>query len=122
MPVRYTFSEVFGIRWFPRRLGRLAAGAGEPGHPAPRRPFSESTSRRCTGTLDLQTGPGGGRMPITPTTRRSGTSMRHGKVGFVAGTCFRAFVLGSVALAATASAQDEAKPPATYPDLPSEIP
>ena len=48
--------------------------------------------------------------------------MRHGKVWFVAGTCFRAFVLGLVTLAGTASAQNEARPPATYPDLPSEIP
>ena len=48
--------------------------------------------------------------------------MRHGKVWFIAETCFRAFVLGLVTLAGTASAQDEARPPATYPDLPSEIP
>ncbi|MBV8268683.1 MAG: CocE/NonD family hydrolase [Planctomycetaceae bacterium] len=48
--------------------------------------------------------------------------MRHGKVWFIAGTCFRAFVLGLVTLAGTASAQNEARPPATYPDLPSEIP
>ena len=48
--------------------------------------------------------------------------MRQGKVWFVAGTRSRAFVLGLVTLAGTASAQDEAKPPATYPDLPSEIP
>ena len=48
--------------------------------------------------------------------------MRQGKVGFAAETRFRAFVLGLVTLAGTASAQDEAKPAATHPGLPSEIP
>lgn len=36
--------------------------------------------------------------------------------------CVAAFLLGSVAPAGTASAQDQVKPPATYPDLASEIP
>ena len=48
--------------------------------------------------------------------------MRPGKDRFVTGICSRAFVLALAALAGTASAQDKAKTPATYPDLPSEIP
>ena len=48
--------------------------------------------------------------------------MRQGKVWFVARTRSRALVLGLVTLAGTASAQDEAKPPVTYPDLPGESP
>ena len=48
--------------------------------------------------------------------------MRPERDRFMAGTCSRAFVLALATLAGTASAQDEAKPPATYPDLPSEIP
>ena len=48
--------------------------------------------------------------------------MRPERDRFVAGTCSRAFVLALATLAGTASAQDEAKPPATYKDLPSEIP
>ena len=48
--------------------------------------------------------------------------MRPAGDRIVVGTYPRAFVLGLVTLAGTASAQDEAKPPATYPDLPSEIP
>lgn len=41
---------------------------------------------------------------------------------FTAAIGSRAFVLALATLAGTASAQDEAKPPATYKDLPSEIP
>src|SRR3954447_20628662 len=37
-------------------------------------------------------------------------------------TCPRAFLLALAALAGAASAQDEARPPATYKDLPSEVP
>ena len=48
--------------------------------------------------------------------------MRPERDRFMAGTCPRAFVLALATLAGTASAQDEAKPPATYPALPSEIP
>ena len=48
--------------------------------------------------------------------------MRQGKFWFVAADCLRAFVLGLVTVAGTASAQDKAKPAATYKDLPSEIP
>jgi putative CocE/NonD family hydrolase len=53
---------------------------------------------------------------------RRGTSMRPGGDRFVAGTVSRAFVLALAALAGTTSAQDEARTPATYKDLPSEIP
>ena len=48
--------------------------------------------------------------------------MRSEMDRLTAGTCSRAFVLALAALAGTASAQDEARPPATYKDLPSEIP
>ena len=51
-------------------------------------------------------------------------SVRFQRDQSMAGTCPRAFVLAMVmaALVGTASAQDEAKPPATYRELPSEIP
>jgi putative CocE/NonD family hydrolase len=48
--------------------------------------------------------------------------MRPGRDRFVVGTYARAYILALAALAGTASAQDEAKPPATYKGLPSEIP
>src|SRR5262245_31939714 len=51
-----------------------------------------------------------------------GTSMRLGRGWIVGGTVSRALVLALTALAGTASAQDEAAKPATYKDLPSEIP
>jgi predicted acyl esterase len=43
-------------------------------------------------------------------------------VRVVASTCFPAIALVLAALAGTASAQEKAKSPATYKDLPSEIP
>jgi putative CocE/NonD family hydrolase len=48
--------------------------------------------------------------------------MRPERVRLVAGICSSAFVLALATLAGTASAQEEARPPATYKDLPSEIP
>jgi putative CocE/NonD family hydrolase len=48
--------------------------------------------------------------------------MRPESDRFVAGTCSRTFVLVLATLAGTAPAQDEARTPATYKDLPSEIP
>nr|WP_210405640.1 CocE/NonD family hydrolase [Paludisphaera borealis] len=53
---------------------------------------------------------------------RRGKTMRSERDRFMAGACSRAFLLGLAALAGTASAQDETKPPATYKDLPSETP
>src|ERR1044072_1005087 len=53
---------------------------------------------------------------------RRGTSMSPGGDRFVTGIWCRAFVLALAALAGTASAQDKARTPATYKDLPSEIP
>src|SRR5262249_47215218 len=57
-----------------------------------------------------------------PMRARRGTSMRPERDRFVAGTCSRTFVLALATLVGTASAQDEARTPATYKDLPSEIP
>jgi putative CocE/NonD family hydrolase len=48
--------------------------------------------------------------------------MRQARGWFIDRTCIPAFLLGSVALAGTASALDEVKKPATYPGLASEIP
>jgi predicted acyl esterase len=48
--------------------------------------------------------------------------MRPERDKFMSGTRSRAFVLALATLSGTASTQDEAKPPATYKDLPSETP
>src|SRR4051794_28603803 len=48
--------------------------------------------------------------------------MKSERDRFMTGIGSRAFVLALAALAGTASAQDGARPPATYQDLPSEIP
>jgi predicted acyl esterase len=48
--------------------------------------------------------------------------MRPERDRFVAGTCSRTVVLALGTLAGTAWAQDLARTPATYKDLPSEIP
>src|SRR3954454_8925011 len=53
---------------------------------------------------------------------RRGAAVRPERDRFMAGTCCRAFVLALAALAGTAPAQDEARRPATYKDLPSETP
>src|SRR5262245_59824420 len=50
------------------------------------------------------------------------TSMKPDRGRFAVGTCSRAFILALAALAGTSSAQDEARPPATYKELSSEIP
>src|SRR4051812_6098901 len=51
-------------RTIPRRPGRPGADAAEPGHSASRKPFSESTSRQCTGTMSFEKDDGRGRMRI----------------------------------------------------------
>src|SRR5689334_3577932 len=62
-----------------------------------------------------------GRDPPAPT-RRGGTGMRTGTGRLMGGSPWHAFALTLAALAATASAQDGSKSPATYKELPSEIP
>src|SRR6516162_3357749 len=51
-----------------------------------------------------------------------GTSMRPERDRLVGGSCIPAFILALATVAGTAPAQDKARPPATYKDLPSETP
>src|SRR5262249_48349841 len=80
-------------------------------------------------TTALQVGWGRAMRPVrlarrecVPMRARRGTPMRPERDRFVTGSRSRTFVLARAALAGTASAQDEARTPAKYKDLPSEIP
>ena len=65
-------------RRFPRRPGDVGHGDAKSGHSASRKPFSESISRKCTGTMGFEKAEGeitcGSAMPGSPPTSSRSTS------------------------------------------------